>query len=339
MADTPIVPTNASDLVDPEVMGPIISAELPKRIAFTSLAPIDTTLEGRPGDTITVPRFNYSGDAKDVSEGEAIQYDKLTTGTTQLTIKKAAKGLAFTDESVLIGYGDPVAEGRKQIVNGMASKVDYDVLNAALDARLHIDEPATLDVSLIDAIENAFDSDDSQYKSEDNSAESTGVLFMNPKDMRVMRAAIMKTESGDWTRQTALGDTVLVNGSIGRVLGWEIQTSKKIPVGTQLAIKPGALRIYMKRGVNAESSRDITHKQTLFNADQIYGVAIYDDTKILVIGANDEVAGDGAQDPAVAPTSPRGSKRSKSTKGTTNITTRAKTSTGDEVSDTGTPSK
>ncbi len=322
MADPIITPTTAADLVDPEVMGPIISAELPKRIAFTSLAPIDNTLEGRPGDTITVPRFNYTGDAKDVAEGEAIQYDKLTTGTTQLTIKKAAKGLAFTDESVLIGYGDPVAEGRKQIVNGMASKVDYDVLNAALEGRLHIDEPAALDISLIDAIENAFDSDDSQYKVEDQASDAVGVLFMNPADMRVLRAAIMKTESGDWTRQTELGDNILTTGAIGRVLGWEIQTSKKVPVGTQLAIKPGALRIYMKRGVNAESSRDITRKQTLFNADQIYGVAIYDDTKILVIGANDEVAVDGAQDPAEAPTSPVGSKRAKSTKDSTNISTK-----------------
>lgn len=327
MADSTINPTTASDLVDPEVMGPIITAELPKRIAFTALAPIDTTLEGRPGDTITVPRFNYTGDAKDVAEGEAIQYDKLTTGTTQLTIKKAAKGLAFTDESVLIGYGDPVAEGRKQIVNAMASKVDYDVLNAALESRLRIAEPAALDVSLIDAIENAFDSDDSQYKTEEQPSDAVGVLFMNPADMRVLRTAIMKTEAGDWTRQTELGDNILTTGAIGRVLGWEIQTSKKIPAGTQLAIKPGALRIYMKRGVNAESSRDITHKQTLFNADQIYGVAIYDDTKILVVGTGDEVATDGPQDPAKKPTSPRGSKRAKSTKDSTNLSTKTAATT------------
>lgn len=330
-----IAPTTAAQMVDPEVMGAIISAELPKRLAFRQLAPVDTTLEGRPGSTITVPRFNYTGDAKDVAEGEAIQYDQLTTGTTTLTIKKAAKGISFTDESVLIGYGDTVGEGRKQVTNGMAAKMDYDVLNTALEARLKIAEPSTLDVSLIDAIEDAYDDDNSPYKVEDNASESTGVLFMNPKDMRTLRAAVTKTADGSWTRQDDLGDNILVTGSIGRVLGWEIQTSKKIPVGTQLAIKPGALRTYMKRGVNAESARDIDRKLTKFNADAIYGVAIYDDTKILVIGSNAEVAGDGAQDPAVAPTSPRGSKRTKSTKGTTNITTRAKTSTGDDTADAG----
>ncbi|WP_179395049.1 N4-gp56 family major capsid protein [Lacticaseibacillus absianus] len=323
-----INPTTASQMIDPEVMGAIISAELPKRLAFRQLAPVDETLEGRPGDTVTVPRFNYTGDAKDVAEGEAIQYDQLTTGTTQLTIKKAAKGLSFTDESTLIGYGDPVGEGRKQITNGIAAKMDYDALNAALDARLKIAEPATLDVSLIDAIENTFDDDNSPYKVEDQASASAGVLFMNPKDMRTLRAAIMKTESGDWTRQTDLGDSVLVSGSIGRVLGWEIQTSKKLPVGTQLAIKPGALRTYMKRGVNAESGRDMDRKLTKFNADAIYGVAIYDDTKILVIGDNSEVAGDGAQDPAVKPTSPRGSKRVKSTKDTTNLSTKVEPDAG-----------
>lgn len=313
MADNMIDPTKVADLVNPEVMGPIISAQLPKRIAFTLLAPIDTTLEGRPGDTITVPRFNYTGDAKDVAEGEAIQYDKLTTGTTKVTIKKVAKGLAFTDESVLTGYGDGVAEGRNQVVNGLAAKVDYDVLNTALDARLTLPAPAKLDASLIDTIEDTFDSDNSPYKVEEDAAAATGVLFMNPKDMRTLRKNILATSAGDWTRQTDLGDQVLVSGVIGQVLGWQIFTSGKLPVGTQVAVKPGALRIYMKRGVNAESARDIDRKLTKFNADQIYGVSIYDDTKLLVIGANTEIAGNVAQDPANKPTSPRGSKRTKST--------------------------
>lgn len=197
-------------------------------------------------------------------------------------------------------------------MNGLAAKVDYDVLNTALDARLAIPAPEKLDASLIDTIEDAFDSDNSPYKIEEDAATATGVLFMNPKDMRTLRKNVLATSAGDWTRQTDLGDQVLVSGVIGQVLGWQIFTSGKLPVGTQVAVKPGALRIYMKRGVNAESARDIDRKLTKFNADQIYGVSIYDDTKLLVIGANTEVAGNGAQDPANKPTSPRGSKRTKS---------------------------
>ncbi|MCF6164778.1 N4-gp56 family major capsid protein (plasmid) [Furfurilactobacillus rossiae] len=302
--------TMVANLVNPEVLAQIISAELRERIAFTSLAPIDTTLEGQPGTTVTVPRFNYGGDAQDVAEGQAIQYDKLTTGTTDLTIKKIAKGYEFTDESVLSGYGDPVGEGRKQITNAMAAKVDNDVLNTALDATLKLPVGTAIDLDLIDKIEDAFDDDSNPYKTEDET-NVTGVLFLNPKDARKLRKAAGSGSNGDWTRYTELGDTLLVNGVLGQLFGWQIKTSRKLNVGTALAIKPGALRIYMKRGVNAESARDIDRKLTKFNADEIYGVAIYDDTKLLVIGDNTPVKGnDGNRNGDPEPKAPRGSKNS-----------------------------
>jgi len=38
-------------------MGDMISATLPKKIKFARIAKIDNTLAGRPGNTITVPKF------------------------------------------------------------------------------------------------------------------------------------------------------------------------------------------------------------------------------------------------------------------------------------------
>ena len=61
MADTI---TKIADLIDPEVMGDMISAKLPKKIKVAPFATVDTTLEGVPGDTITVPSYEYIGDAE-----------------------------------------------------------------------------------------------------------------------------------------------------------------------------------------------------------------------------------------------------------------------------------
>lgn len=83
--------TLLANLVDPEVLAPMISAQLPKAIKFSGIAPIDTTLTGQPGSTITVPKFKYIGDAVDVAEGAKIDYTKLTTETAQYTIKKLQK--------------------------------------------------------------------------------------------------------------------------------------------------------------------------------------------------------------------------------------------------------
>lgn len=57
--------TKLANLVNPEVMAPMIAATLPKKIKFTPFAKVDTTLVGQPGDSITVPKFEYIGDADD----------------------------------------------------------------------------------------------------------------------------------------------------------------------------------------------------------------------------------------------------------------------------------
>lgn len=49
--------TMLESLIDPEVMAPMISAKLAKAIKVTPFARIDTTLQGRPGSTITVPKY------------------------------------------------------------------------------------------------------------------------------------------------------------------------------------------------------------------------------------------------------------------------------------------
>src|SRR5690625_4884398 len=119
-----MVMTKLENMVDPEVLADMISAELPNAIKFTGVAPIDATLQGQPGSTITIPAFKYIGDAKIVAEGEPIDYELLETTTQQHTIHKVAKGVELTDESMLSGYGDPLGEAGNQIVKSIASEVD-----------------------------------------------------------------------------------------------------------------------------------------------------------------------------------------------------------------------
>lgn len=265
------------NMINPEILTDMISGELPKAIRFTALAPVDTSLEGRPGAVITVPRWKYIGDAKDFSEGEAINYAKLANDTDTFTIKKMGIGVKFTDESMLSGYGDPVGEGKKQIVTSMASKFDNDILATAMQCRLTLTTDVTK-MDMIDAIEAAFNDDTDERNTED-SAPVTGVLFMNPKDVNKLR----KAATLDWTRATDLGDTILVSGTFGELLGWQIVRTRKINEGSALAIKPNAMKTYMKRNVMSEVGRDMDHKVTKFNADEHYGVAIYDDTKLMAI--------------------------------------------------------
>ena len=105
--------TKLSELIDPEVMGDMVSARIPKKLRVAPFAKIDDTLQGVPGDTITVPAYTYIGDASDVAEGGEVAIEKMTTSTRKATIKKAMKGIGQT---ILKQYEDM----------GAIKNVDYD---------------------------------------------------------------------------------------------------------------------------------------------------------------------------------------------------------------------
>lgn len=274
MADNNI--TKLSNMVVPEVMEAMVAAKLPKAIKFTGLATVDTTLQGQPGNVITVPYYKYIGDAKEFAEGDTIDYEMLTTSTTTATIKKAGIGVKLTDEAMLSGYGDPRSEATNQLAISIGSKIDNDVLAALLAARLKVTAP--LDMNIFDAIEDTFNSDADPRNYEDLSPV-TGVLIMNPKDVTAFR----KVFTDNFTRATDLTDQVLVTGVLGQVFGWQILSSRKVDVGTQVAVKTGAVTILMKRGLTVETGRDMDNKLTKINADEHYGVYLSDDTRALVV--------------------------------------------------------
>lgn len=271
--------TTLEQMIDPEVMGEMVLAQLPKAIKFSAIAPIDDTLSGRPGDTVTVPRWEYIGDAQDVAEGAAINYAQMTNSTDTFTVKKAAKGVKLTDEAVLSGYGDPIGEATRQITMAIASKVDNDTLATATKSRLTLASADFTKLDFIDQIEAAFIDDTSDNNFEGDDANAQGVIYMNPKDVNKVR----KAAAQDWDRATELGDSILSTGVFGGVLGWQFIRSRKVPVGSAIVAKPGAMKTYLKRSIQSETGRDMDAKSTKFNADMHYGVVIYDDTKLLAI--------------------------------------------------------
>lgn len=261
--------TKLEDMVDPQVMADMISAELENAIRFAPLARVDRTLVGRPGSTITVPKFKYIGDAADVAEGEAIDLSLLETSTEDFTIKKAAKGVEITDEAVLSGLGDPIGEASKQLTMAISNKVDNDVLAALATTTLEYTAGTAWDLDTIsDAIDIFNDEDDEPM-----------VLVMHPKDASKLR----KSVAGEWDKASDLGDNIIVRGTYGGVLGAQVVRSKKLAEGTAYLVKQGALAIYMKRAVEAEDDRDIIKKTTVITADQHYGAHLYDESKAIKI--------------------------------------------------------
>ena len=261
--------TKLANMVDPQVLADMISAELEDAIRFSPLARVDRTLVGRPGSTVTVPRFEYIGDADDVAEGAPIDISLLETATEDFTIKKAGKGVEITDEAVLSGYGDPIGEAGKQLLMSISNKVDNDVLAALETTTLVYTAGTAWDLDTISGAIDIFNDEDDEPM----------VLIMNPKDAAMLRRAA----AGDWDRASDLGDEIIVRGTYGAVLGAQVVRSRKVVEGTAYLVKQGALAIYMKRDVDIEDARDIIKKTTVITADQHYGAHLYDESKAVKI--------------------------------------------------------
>ena len=269
MADVPKI----ANMINPEVMADVVRDKLTDLIKFTPLAKIDTTLQGRAGDTVTLPKFAYIGDAADVAEGEAIPMALLTTSTSKVKVKKAGKGIKITDEAVLSGYGDPVGEGTNQLSLSIAAKVDNDCLAALSGIKANM----TVDVSAKDTIGSHVIADGLVKFGEDLEGEK--VLLIAPAQLAQIR------KDPDYLKPSEMTQKAIMGGVIGEIWGCQICVSNKIKASgskyTNYIVKPGALAIYLKRGVEVETARDISLKLTEITADEHYAVYLLDESKAI----------------------------------------------------------
>lgn len=264
--------TKLTNLVNPQVMADMISAELPKKIKVAPLAKIDNTLVGRAGNTITVPSFGYIGEAKDVEEGVAIDLTQMSTSTKTATVKKAGKGVEISDEAVLSGYGDPVGEARRQLTLSIADKIDGDCMDELKKASLTLDLGSTAIISyegIVDAIDK-FEEEDYEDK----------VIFVHPKQVTQLR------KDPNFLSLDKYPISVIMNGVIGSIAGCQVVVSKRVDTTENMykcpIVKAGALTIYMKRAAEVEADRDILKKTTVITADEHFVAKLTDESKVVL---------------------------------------------------------
>ena len=264
-------------------------------------AKVDTTLQGAEGDTVTVPRFAYIGDAEDVAEGVECGLTKLETSSEKVTVKKAMKAVGLTDEAVLSAHGDPVGETNNQLALSIESKIDNDCMDALADetaeGRLIYDGSASK--LSYEGIVDALD----VFEEEVNGEKA---MFVHPKQVTALR------KDANFISADKYNQEVVLKGEIGMIANTRIVPSRKVKLNEAIAAdtdkgitavaagtyylnpiikleteqeteeETPALTIYIKRNVNVETERKSLKRTTEVSVDEMYAVSVSNDSKLVL---------------------------------------------------------
>ena len=275
--------TLLTNMVNPEVMADMIDKKLVDLMRFAPLAEIDTTLQGRPGDTITLPSFNYIGDANTLSEGASLNTVVLSTTKANATIHKVAQGVEITDEAVLSGLGDPIGEAVDQLALAIASRVDNEVLSIlhAIDAN----SPMYMATANNTVYPAATDIIAGLTLFGEDIDDGATIALVSPAVYQQMRTV---SGANAWVPASEIAAGIAVRGVVGEFQGCQVVVSNKLKtsgagVGDIFLVKPGALRIFLKRDTLVESSRDILKFTTVITASKHFVAYLYNAAKAVRI--------------------------------------------------------
>lgn len=272
--------TKLAQLINPEVMADMVSAKADKAVRVLPYAKVDTTLQGQAGDTISIPKYGYIGEAVEVAEGEDIPVRQMSVSSEQHTIKKAGVGGVLTDEAVLSGYGNPVGELTNQMAKSIAGKCDTDAYEELVKAPTIYNGTGAISYNEIVKAEDLFEEETNTQKA----------MFIHPKQTTQLRL------DPNFIDKSKYGNEVMVNGEIGMVSNTRIVASKKVRVADGSYLNPivkleentetedasPALTIFLKRDTNVETDRIARNRTTEITGDKMYVVALTNETKVIV---------------------------------------------------------
>ena len=268
--------TQASDLVDPEVMAPAIAGKMENAIKFTKYADLDTTLVGQPGSTITRPKYGYIGAAEDLTEGVPMDTSKMSMTTTEVAVKETGKAVEITEKAIITNVGGTVGEAERQLAIAMADKVEIDYI-AALDTALQtVGGSPTTPAKILEAV-TVFDSE----------GDLDLVLFMNPADYTTLVQNLL-TVGG------TVQERALTSGQVSELLGLKaIERSRRVAAGKgylqiysttapeESEDPTSAVEIVLKQDVGVNKDADILKRTVVIAANRHYVVNLKDDKGVV----------------------------------------------------------
>ncbi len=266
-------------VIVPDVYAQLVREKIAGKTKVAQFAKVLGDLQGKPGETLTMPKWAYIGDATDWAINTPMTSTQMTQTTTNATIKAiAAPAVNVADYDNEVELGNAIDEASGQQAVAIARKQDTDAIAECLKSPLKKALATKNTVTQTEMIEIL-----GLYGDDRDSADFDAIVIHSSfapsfytMDMFVSREKTMTTD----------GNGIAVNGVIGYFLDIPVVLSDRLYDSTNtegfiLVLKKGALGLIPKEAPFPEASRDASLRQTTIYCSQFYAMALIDDEAVV----------------------------------------------------------
>lgn len=267
------------NVIVPEVYAQLVREKIAGKCKVAQFMVTLGDLHGKVGETLTMPKWGYIGDAVDWDINTAMDKTQMKQTSTTATIKAVqAPAVEVSDYDNEVELGNAIEEASNQQALGVARKYDTDAIACALESPLKYKLATKNEITQTELIAML-----GLYGDDRDSADFDAIVVHSSfapsfytMDMFVKRDLTM----------TADGNGIAVNGCIGTFLNIPVVLSDRCYDATNqegfiLMMKKGAISIIPKEEPFAETSRDASIRKTTIYLSQFYAMALTDDEAIV----------------------------------------------------------
>lgn len=231
-----------------------------------SLMTIDNSLTQEAGMVKTINVYTYTGTAEEVAAGAGnTSRGSIAYSGKDYRVKMVQQAFDYNDEDYMKDNTivDNMMKGATQVmVNKMTTDFVAEAKKATLEQKLGASTPLSYD-GIVDAISKLNVEDESKLF----------VLIPN-----AWKADIRK----DADYKAARMGEVVYNGQVGTIAGLPVVATNAL-TDTAFVLDKEAIKLFMKKDVEVEPTRDANKRQNSIYMRSAYIVALVDSTKICKI--------------------------------------------------------
>lgn len=281
MATVTNTSTNAinKNVIIPEVYASLVREKIAGKVKVAQFLVNLGDLHGKVGETLTMPKWAYIGDAKDWDINTPMDVTQMKQTSTTATIKAIqAPAVKVADYDNEVELGNAIEEASNQQAIAIGRKYDTDAIACALESPLKYQLATKNTVTQLEMIAML-----GLYGDDRDSADFDAIVIHSSfapsfygMDMFTSREKTMTTD----------GNGIAVNGVIGYFLDIPVVLSDRLYDATNqegfiLVMKKNAISIIPKENPFAEASRDASLRQTTIYLSQFYAMSLTDDEAIV----------------------------------------------------------